>query len=470
MKLDAIIRVSKVGYRDTNLQSDREQLAMIRAYCDQRGIELGVVHVEKDVSGKTTNRKALNAARKRALDGDTDGVIAAYLSRFSRNTKEGLELVADLLDAGREFVALDLAGMDLRSTAGEQMLTMMLGQARAEWRTRQESFNHYRTTAVKRGVHLSERFGYRKGDGGKLVADPFEAPYVRVVFAKRATGVSWTKIADWLNDENVKPHTFSDRKDGQPTRRKTGEQWTAQRVKALVESRTYLGEAWSGDIVTADAHEALVDHKTFMACEALRDLRPRRGAAEYVLSGIATCECGGRMKGSTTHKRGVAYRYYACAGCKGRKANATKLEAMVAELFAETARGLRVYAVERDGNLDAALAHVADMEALELQAGSDLDLMRASRPAYLAAVAEAAERVRVAKNRASAERSRLTGVSVTDDDLAGWDDLPVDVRRRFLAEAFETIVVNADRTDAAPIGRGELADAESIIGRFLAFA
>jgi hypothetical protein len=143
---------------------------------------------------------------------------------------------------------------------------------------------------------------------------------------------------------------------------------------------------------------------------------------------------------------------------------------MVAELFAETARGLRVYAVERDGNLDAALAHVTDMEALELQAGSDLDLMRASRPAYLAAVAEAAERVRVAKNRASAERSRLTGVSVTDDDLAGWDDLPVDVRRRFLAEAFETIVVNADRTDAAPIGRGELADAESIIGRFLAFA
>src|SRR3954468_24023219 len=111
MKLDAIIRVSKVGYRDTNLQSDREQLLMIRAYCDQRGIELGVVHVEKDVSGKTTNRKALNAARKRALDGDTDGVIAAYLSRFSRNTKEGLELVSDLLAAGREFVALDLAGM-----------------------------------------------------------------------------------------------------------------------------------------------------------------------------------------------------------------------------------------------------------------------------------------------------------------------------------------------------------------------
>jgi DNA invertase Pin-like site-specific DNA recombinase len=480
MKLDAIIRVSKVGYRDTSLQSDAEQLRAIRAYCDANGIELGQVHVEKDVSGKTTNRKALKAAKARALEGETDGIIAAYLSRFSRNTKEGLELVSDLLDNGRHFVALDMAGIDLSSGTGEQMLTMMLGQARAEWRARKDNFDHYRVKAVKSGKHLTERFGYRLGPDG-LVRDEAEAPYVPMIFERRAGRVvapdgrsrswSWTELADWLNDLGVKPHVFSDRKDGQPTKRKAGKRWTHGGVKALVESRTYLGEAKSGETVTVDAHEALVSLELFAACEALRDLRKRRGAKDFVLSGIAVCECGARIKGQTqTKPNGAEYLYYWCAGKCTRKAPAGKLEAFVFDIFAETARGLRAYAVERTGTIDAALAHVRDMEELERQAGADLELMQASRPAYLAAVAEAAQRVRTARGRLAVERSRITGVSATDDDLENWDSLSPDTRRRFLAEAFDAIVVSTDRRDAAPIGRGELADAESFVGRFLTFA
>lgn len=156
--VDFIVRVSRIGYRSATLDSDKEQLRQLHAWAGPAGYTVGMIHVEKDVSGKTTNRKALNAARKRVMDGTVDAIAACYVSRFSRNTLEGLELVHDVLGAGREFIPLDLLGMDLRSPAGEQFLTMKLAEARAEWRVRKETFDHYRGKAIARGVHLTERF------------------------------------------------------------------------------------------------------------------------------------------------------------------------------------------------------------------------------------------------------------------------------------------------------------------------
>lgn len=477
MQLDAIIRVSKVGYRDTSLQSDAEQLEAIRRYCDANGITLGVIHVEKDVSGKTTDRKALREAKRRALEGESDGVIAAYLSRFSRNTKEGLELVSDLLEADKAFVALDMAGIDFRTGTGEQMLTMMLGQARAEWRARKDTFDFYRVKAVKGGRHLTECFGYVHGPDGLVRLAP-EADWVVPVFERRAglhvapdgkvRSWSWIELADYLNANGVKTHAYSDRKDGVASKRKPVA-WRHGSVKAMVENRTYLGEAKSGDTITLDAHEALVSVELFARCEALRDLRPRRGKVDYELSGMLRCECGARMKGTTSRTRYGTYRYYDCSARCPKKANADKLEAFVFAAFEPMARGLRAYAVEASTDLDALAAHVADMEELERQAGADLELRQLSVEAYRAGVAEAAKRTQEAKRRLQATRQTVTGLSASDDDLASWSSLPIDARRRFLAEAFDVIVVNAARTDAAPILRGELSDADIIAGRFLAF-
>lgn len=469
---DGIVRVSKVGYRAANLHSDKEQESMVRAAIEARGGVVGVIHVERDVSGKTTNRKALKAAKARVMAGDAHGLVAAYVSRFSRNTVEGLELVSDILGVGREFIALDCGGMDFRTPAGELFLTNMLAQARLEWRMRKSDLDKYRGKAIERGVAMHERFGYRKQRNGVLALDAFEAPYVLATFERRAAGASWPALAAWLNAEGVKPHLFSTRRDGEPAQRKRGTHWTPARVKDMVESRTYLGEAKSGEFVNPTAHEPIVSVALFDKCEALRDLRPRRGAAEYDLSGIARCaECGGPMKGTTTYKTITTgqrmYRYYDCASCP-RKVNADRLEAAVLDMFADVARGLRAYAVERTGTLDGAMAHLADCEAMVAEAGADLETKTASRAAYLAGIAEAERRLLKARDAVRVTRQRVTGVSITDEDLAGWTGLPVDARRRFLAEAFECVYVSPDRKGWAPVGRGELADAEHVTRDFLA--
>lgn len=469
--VDLIVRVSKTGYRDATLDSDKDQEARLRAWAGPAGYVVGRVHYERDVSGKTTNRKALKAAKARVLAGEADALAAAYVSRFSRNTLEGLELVSDILEAGREFIALDLAGMNLRTPAGEQFLTMVLGQARAEWRMRQESFDHFRAKSITAGKAPHERFGYRKGADGVLVPDPVESPWVERVFRKRAAGASYGDIAAWLNTKGIRPHAFSDRRDGKATKRTRGERWTHARVKAMLQSRTYLGEAHSGQYVNPTAHRPLVDAVLFGRVQAMRDLRPRRGKADYELSGIVRCaDCGGRMRGSTTVNRGREYRYYQCTCANMRKAHAGRLEAAVRDMFADVSRGLRVYGMQAGGSLDAALEGVERARARVADVAGDMELRDLSRDAYNAAVATAQAAVDEANRTVAVVRQRVTGTTVSDDDLANWSTLPVDTRRRFLAEAFEAVYVAPDRAGWAPLGRGELADVERVTGGFLALA
>jgi DNA invertase Pin-like site-specific DNA recombinase len=470
---DVIVRVSKVGYREDTLDSDRDQEARCRGEIERRGGRVGIVHVEKDVSGKTTNRKALNDARARVLSGAAHGVVAAYVSRFSRNTVEGLELVQSILGAGREFVALDLGGMDLRTVGGEQFLTMQLGQARAEWRMRQDSFNEARRKAIARGAHLVEPFGYRKGATGSLEPHPTEAPIVLGMFERRAAGASWHAITNWLNDAGITTKVYGPRRDGKATKRTAGK-WRHNVVKRVIENRVYLGEAKSGDYSNLTAHEPIVSVALFAKCETLRDLRPRRGAADYELSGILRCaECGERMKGNTNRNGERVYRYYRCpqGACKvPGKVRADRIEAAVAELFADVARGLRVFAVQSTDNLGSAMDALAAAEGQRDTIAADIDLLAANRPAYMAAVAAAEQRVTDARSAVAVTRQRVTGVSVTDDELAGWSGLPIDARRRFLAEAFECVYLSGDRAGFAPIVRGELADADRVRGHFLTLA
>lgn len=475
LTFDFIVRVSKVGYRDATLDSDKDQESRLRAWASMNGHNVGTVHFERDVSGKTTNRVALKKAKARVLAGDVDGIAAAYVSRFSRNTVEGLELVNEILSAGREFVALDCMGMDFGSAAGEQFLTMMLAQARAEWRQRKASFDHHREKSVKAGKAPHERFGYRKGTDGVLIPDAIESPWVLGSFEKRAGGWSYGRIATWLDDNGVKPHVFSDRRDGKATKRVAGERWTEARVKDMLESRTYLGEARSGEFVNPSAHKPLVSLELFNTVDAMRDLRPRRGATPYELSGLIRCaECGERMRGTTTTKGEKTYRYYGCrpdVKCSvTKKVPADKLEAAVLEMFADVSRGLRAYGTAASGNLDSAEVAVEAARERVASIAGDLELRDLSRDAYNAAVVGAQELLDTALRGLSITRQRVTGTTVTDNDLAEWPALPVDARRRFLGEAFEVVYVAGDRAGWAPIGRGELADVERVTGGFLALA
>jgi site-specific DNA recombinase len=478
MVLDAIVRSSREGLRDvTDMRSYVEQENDIRNWAERRGHTIGRVHVERDTSGKTTNRKALRDVRERIGAGDTQGLVVAYTSRFSRNVVEGMELALWILsDPKREFYSVEFDGIDFRSPSGEYILTNALAIARQEWAMRRAGFERSRKGAIERGIHLQERFGYRKGADRRLAPDEIEAPWVPRIFERRASGESWQRLANWLNDEGVKPHRFSDRRDGQPSKRKRGERWTANRIKQLIESPVYLGRAHSGDSLNGDAHPALVTRELWERANALRDLRPRRGREDYALSGLLISGVSGRgMVGNTTRKGERAYRYYGerqdtpAPRLDGR-VKAETVERVVAEEWSRRVGVVNLYAVQRSGSLDTLTAERDELVRDREETERDLDLMRRRRAAWENALDEYDRRIAAKDDEIMRERSAVTGVMATAAEVADPLAASADRRRRLFAEAFAGIVVEADRSGVRVFGRDETPNRDGIGGRVLALA
>lgn len=129
--------------------------------------ELGVDQVFIDrMSGKNLNRPELNRMLTFVREGDT--VIVESISRFARNTRDLLELVAKLMEKGVEFVSRKEA-IDTTTPSGKFMLTIFGAVAELE--------REYTLQRQREGIDIAKANGVYKGrkpishpDFGKVVA------------------------------------------------------------------------------------------------------------------------------------------------------------------------------------------------------------------------------------------------------------------------------------------------------------
>jgi DNA invertase Pin-like site-specific DNA recombinase len=306
LRLDGIVRVSKTGDRDT-LRSPEQQEKDIRRWAKDHGHEIAHVHVAVDQTGrKRTGHPAIEAAKVRALSGVIDGVVAAYVSRFTRNTLYGLTTVAELLDAGKRFFAPECP-FDLRTPEGRKYLTGLLAEAEYEGDVKARHFARGVEDAIERGAHLAAPFGLAKGNGKaeSLTVVKDEAEQVKRAHELRAAGHSWAAIAAQLNASGAKPRPY--KRDGKVMQAV----WTHKTVRQLVvgkgptgEWSVYLGMAFNGKLCVEDAHPAIVSPELFAAANDTRGTKfaGADGDAEYLLAGLVFCNgCGYRMTYNGAH-------------------------------------------------------------------------------------------------------------------------------------------------------------------------
>src|SRR5690349_75883 len=97
--VDVYVRVSRRGARENFIAPD-EQEREARRFAETEGIRLsGRVLQDIDQSGGTLDRPALIEARKRVENGESGGIIVAYLSRLTRETRQGLALLDEITAA-----------------------------------------------------------------------------------------------------------------------------------------------------------------------------------------------------------------------------------------------------------------------------------------------------------------------------------------------------------------------------------
>jgi DNA invertase Pin-like site-specific DNA recombinase len=443
--MDGYIRVSRrLGRKGPGYISPTVQREAIERWAEYRGVEILAWHVDEDESGGTQDRPGLDAARDRALNGETGGIVSWKIDRFSRFTEGGLRDLRLLEDTGARL-AFVVEDIDTSGPMGKLVYTMLLAFAEFFLDNIKAGWIVTKARAIERGAHIGPTpFGYLRRKDGTLEVDPVRGPLVTEAFAVAARDGLPGVMAFLL--EHVPERT-----------------WTAYTTRRFLGCRTYLGRVDYGDLVCEGAHDALVTRAIFEAANhAIGDVgeNKRLPAGDFPLSGVAACgSCGGRMVGG----RGGAdkRRVYRCADrCNAPVViTASNLEAYVVGELREAFQhpGFEVGTPSPD--TDAAVAAVEEAEA-ELEAfGSDLTARKRFGHRYhhhleqrVAAVEQAEQQLRDALT--NAEQPRIVIAAELWDDLepaelaevlrAGLDTVTVARGRRPLAERVRVVAKGSD--------------------------
>lgn len=449
LRLDALIRVSqRDGRKDVDLHSPDQQRAICARCAGSNGGEIVAEHVAIDVSGKTMDRVDVDRALERIRAGQTDGVVVAWLDRFSRApVGEALRVYAEIGQAGGQVIAADMAGLDAHDPTGEFALTVHLGINRMQWRRLAERWDMSRADAIRAGKALGGApFGYRfrdpttrsRGRGvvdSRLVVDEREADLVREVFERKAGGATWLELARFLDATAPKPNRGH---------------WARSTVRDMTSRRTYLGEVRHGAHVQADAHEAIVSAAVWRKAQGAPGRRTPRGT--YLLSGLARCAgCGRRLRG-TTMSRGD-YRIYTCddADCSDRSTCAVgRLDTEVVEQFFAHLDAFHVRAVD-DTELVAARELVDEYTETVERIASVIPSHRAAVAAHQAALQDAERALEDAEDRLhQLAASAAQGGPDVRELRVDWPSLTLDEQREILRAGIDAVLVRRSGSTARP--------------------
>lgn len=445
---DAVIRVSRVAGREGDaFMSPSEQRESIQRRADRDGVTISEWWDETDsVSGGTVEREGLQAAIKRAVSGKTDGILVAKVDRFARTVIGGLGAINTLEDAGKELWSARegvIVGEE-KATATDKIIRgfwLLLAQWQRDTLT--EGWEAVRHRHIANGIYTQEPYGYRKDSYTRVLAPVSdEVPWITGMYERRADAMAWAKIAAWLNGNGV--------------RTRDDVLWTVNSVRRLIQSRVYLGEISSGDIVNPAAHEPIVSLDLWQRANAHNRSAALKGeATEYKLTSIIRCTgCGVTMRGNGRRTKYGAYRYYDCrrhhtfGACpEPARIRADEIEAAVEDVF-RTKFLHPTCEAQGDVSTEALDAAVLEQQAAEaelrdfLVSDSTIEMGRVlgkawieeGQAARLARVVEAREAVAEARNA-------VLGVTLPMNLSEIWDSLGVEEQRAFLADAFEVVAV-----------------------------
>ncbi len=270
---------------------------------------------EGKTATSTKKRKDFLRMIKACEKGKVDLVITKSVSRFCRNTLDGLDYVRKLKRMG-VGVFFEKENVNTLYMDNEMILTFMMSQAQAESESMSGNIRWGHRKNFKDGkvyFHYAGFLGYRRGEDNLPEIDPDEAETVRRIFSRYLIGHSVAKIISDLEADGIKT-----------VRGK--EKWNDGVIRGMLKNEKYMGDAllqktYIADIFTRqtkknngelpqyyveNSHPAIIDRLTFQRVQeemARRSSLKKVSAAaktelakysgKYVLTELLSCEdCG----------------------------------------------------------------------------------------------------------------------------------------------------------------------------------
>lgn len=280
------------------------------------GWVLVAVYADQGISGMSTKgRKQFNKMIRACHRGKIDLIITKSVSRFVRNTLDGLDYIRQLKEIG-VGVYFEKENINTLTLENELILTFMMSAAQAESESLSGNIKWGKRKNFKDGKvdYIYNNFlGYREGPDGNPEIDPEEADLVRRIFSHYLQGESVAKIIADFEADGIKTIRVK-------------EKWKDGTVRHILSNEKYMGDAllqktFVSDLFTRrteknmgqlpkyyvhDCHPAIIDRETFQKAQeeiARRASLPQRSinsktgrakySGKYALSDLLTCgNCG----------------------------------------------------------------------------------------------------------------------------------------------------------------------------------
>ncbi len=294
------------------------------------------LYADEGITGTSTKkRKQFNKLIADCEAGKIDLVITKSVSRFGRNTLDGLQYTRKLKRLG-VGVYFEKENVNTLHMDNEMILTFFFSQAQAESESLSGNvkWGHRKNFRDGKVYYQYKNFmGYKRGADGAPEIDEEQAAVVRRIFARYLMGDSVCRIARGLEADGIKTV-------------RGNEKWSDSVIQGMLRNEKYIGDAllqktYIADIFTHqskrnmgelpkyyvhDCHPAIIDRETFRKVqeEIARRTGKRRTSSKaktelgkysgkFAFSELLFCgECGSPYRRQTYMPRGEKYHVWRC--------------------------------------------------------------------------------------------------------------------------------------------------------------
>lgn len=170
----------------TNMQTVLNQRLELEKYCERQDWHIAKVYEDSDLSGKNTDRPALQEMLRDAAGGKFQVVAVWKIDRLARSTVDLLRILMELKNHGVDFCSTTQA-IDTTTAYGKMVTTFLGAIAEFERETIVERVKAGIQRAKAQGVHLGRprvafdvktalRMRDREGLGYKQIAKALGVP------------------------------------------------------------------------------------------------------------------------------------------------------------------------------------------------------------------------------------------------------------------------------------------------------
>lgn len=249
---------------------------------------------EGKTATSTKKRKDFLRMIKACEKGKVDLIITKSVSRFCRNTLDGLDYVRRLKRMG-VGVFFEKENVNTLYMDNEMILTFMMSQAQAESESMSGNIRWGHRKNFKDGkvyFHYAGFLGYRRGENDLPEIDPEEAEIVRRIFSRYLIGHSVAKIIADLEADGIKTA-------------RGHKKWNDGVIRGMLRNEKYMGDAllqktYIADLFTRqtkkntgelpqyyveNSHPAIIDRLTF---QRVQEEMARRSSLKKVSTAAKT--------------------------------------------------------------------------------------------------------------------------------------------------------------------------------------